>query len=364
MYRIHKYLACITTIFTITACSHPVETMPERKDIIDAVFASGNVASTNEYTVTAYTDGYLQSSFVAEGDTVKTGSRLFTLSNDVQQSQVQNASANYAYALQKQADGAPQIQQINIQIAQAVEQCKTDSINYARYQRLIKTNAVARADFEKVQLQYQNSAANVKSLEKSLADLKLTLSQNTENQRSQLTIQKQNNQYYSLQAAANGTVLTVYKKNGDLVRKGDALAKVGAGNLLAKLFIAEDDIQRVKPGMQLLISLNTDKNKLYKATISKIYPSFDEQQQSFIAEALFTEMPTSLKNNTQLQANIIVGEKKGALVIPTVYLDKSDNVTLKNGKQKVKVQVGIRNLDWTEITGGLSGHETIILPKN
>jgi len=43
---------------------------PQRKDITDAVFASGNIFDENEYTVTVADDEYLKKSFVKEGDKV------------------------------------------------------------------------------------------------------------------------------------------------------------------------------------------------------------------------------------------------------------------------------------------------------
>ena len=360
-----KYTRYLGLVFMVVlfSCRKSEEARVQRKDIIDAVFASGNIINTNEYLVEANTDGYLEQSFVSEGDTAFKSKPLFRLSNLVQVSQVANAAVNYDYAKIKSAANAPQIEQVKVQIVQAKQQCSTDSINFGRYQRLLKTQAVSQVDYDKVKLQFESDKDNIKVLEHQLADLQLNLALNRENAKSQLAIQEQNYRYNYLSAAINGVVLSVSKKQGDYVKKGDIIARIGAGKLLAKLFISEDDIDRVKLGQSLLISLNTDKLKSYKAILTKIYPSFDTDQQSFIAEASFTEMPAILKANTQLQANIIVTEKKNTLVIPTNYLDKNHQVELKEGDKKVEVQTGISNLDWTEIISGLQENDRILLSK-
>ncbi len=350
-------------LLVLASCHQTQETIPVRKDIVDAVFASGNIITKNQYSVTANSEGFLKDALVSEGDSVSSEQSLFHVFNNVQQSQVENAAVNYDYAKTKADLSAPQIQQYQLQINQAKEQAKTDSINFGRYQRLIKTKAVAQADYDKAQLQYQNDVANVRELQKQLEDLQKTLDLNTENAKSQLTIQQQTYQYNSVLAVAPGRVLNVYKKVGDYVKKGEAIATIGTGYLLIKLQITEDDIDRVKLGQDVLVSLNTEKDTVYKATISKIYPYFDDAAQSFLAEASFLQLPTVLKSNTQLQVNIVTGERKGALVIPTQYIDKDGMVTLKNGNKKVVVKTGIRNLEWTEITEGLNENEAIVMPK-
>jgi len=115
--------------------------------------------------------------------------------------------------------------------------------------------------------------------------------------------------------------------------------------------------------MKLVVSLNTEKDNLYNATISKVYPGFNNEQQSFVAEAVFEKVPENLKIDTQLQANIIVAEKKNALVIPSSYLDKNNQVILKADHKPRSFTMGIRNLEWTEILVGLNEGETIVFPK-
>jgi multidrug resistance efflux pump len=358
------------------ACSDKTQISPERRDMVDAVFANGNIDTKDGYKVIANADGYLKMAYVTEGDSIRAGQPLFRLSGEIQQAQVLNAKDNYVYALTNKAPGSPQLEQLELQIRQAQEKYRVDSINFRRYERLLPSKAVARIDYDNARLNMQASQTSLDVLEKNKADLQKTLALNTDNAQAQLRIQKENDKYYLLSSQASGVVLSVSKRAGELVRKGDLLGSVSAGHTYIKLFIAEDDIDRVRVGQPVLVSLNTEKNKVYGAILTKVYPSFDSSDQSFIAEADFTgtlpegavsadslSKPVGLKDGTQLQANIIINRKQNVLVIPTLYLEPGDKVMLAQGHREVPVKTGIRNLDYTEILEGLSAADQIIIPK-
>jgi multidrug efflux pump subunit AcrA (membrane-fusion protein) len=347
----------------LTACKHPETTSLQHKDIVDAVFGSGHMENYDQYSIMANTDGYLNKAYVVEGDTVKSNQRLFLLSNDVQKTQVSNALVNLDFARTNTSPRAPQIEQLKIQINQANDKLNVDSLNYQRYARLVKTQAVSTADYDNAKLTYQSSLSNLHVLQKNLADLQRNVDLSLKNAQSQYQIQQQNNDYNNLKSEGPGIIMNVTKKVGDYVKKGEAVALVGAGKPIIKLDIAEDDINRVKLGQEVLISLNSIKDAVFKAKVTKIYPAFNSTDQSFVVEATFTDNPGKVLNGTQLQANIIVQTKKNASVIPSYFLINGDYVLLKDSKEKKPVKTGIHTLEWTEITGGLNPGDVLVIPK-
>jgi multidrug efflux pump subunit AcrA (membrane-fusion protein) len=154
----------------------------------------------------------------------------------------------------------------------------------------------------------------------------------------------------------------VLKKCGGLVKKGEPIAEIGSGKYISKLFIVEEEINKLKLRNEVYIELNSEKNKSYLAYLSKIYPYFDTKEQSFIAEATFIEPIANLKSGTQLQANIKTKEKDNALVIPTEYLIPGDFI-LNKKNERIKVTVGFRNTEWIEILSGADDSTDILLPE-
>ncbi len=359
----YKLLPLILLLFAMS-CRRNNEVKPRHQEVVDAVFGSGHIENRDQYAVMANQEGFLKEVFVKEGDSVRKGEILYRIDGQVQQTQVANAMDNLKFARTNVAPSSPQVEQLKIQIVQAQTKATTDSLTYARYQRLVKTHAVSNSDMENAGVQYTASASNLEVLKRNLADLQHNLKNSVDNARAQYNIQSQNNDYYSVRAKADGIIFTLTRRVGDYIKKGDQMAEVGAGSPIIKLYIAEDDIRRVQPGQEALISLNSNKDSVYKALITKIYPAFDSNQQAFTVEASFQQIPPVLINGTQLQGNVILEDKKDALVIPSYYLLPGDSVLLKQNKEKRAVKVGIRTLEWTEILSGVGENDVLIQPKN
>ena len=345
-----------------SSCSRQTTVQPVQQAIVDAVFASGHIVTDDEYIVTANADGYLAQAFVKEGDVVQPNMPLFALANQVQTQQLVNAQANYDDALLKARPNSPQLAQLNLQVQQAALQRQTDEANYNRYARLVKTNAVSQADYERARLQFEAAKSNEFQLQKQIEELQATLALGVKNTQTQLAIQQENSGDYLLASSITGQVLTVLKQPGELVRRGEAVARVGGGQALAKLFVAEEDINRIAIGQRVVIALNTEKEVRHEALVSKIYPAFDVAEQSFIIEARFVTPPDRLFASTQLQANIIIANKQQALLLPAACLTGQNTVLLANNTT-TSIVTGIVTNEWVEVLDGLGPEQHVLVPN-
>jgi multidrug efflux pump subunit AcrA (membrane-fusion protein) len=353
----HILWACL-----LFGCAQANETiLPEQKEVTEAVFASGQVLYSDEYLVAANAEGFLKQVYAKEGDTVKAGTPLLVLSNEVQSFQAATALVNYEEALRNAGNTSPKIQQLEAQIAQLQHTLALDEKNYSRYAALLKSNAVSQLEYDKAKVQYESSQLQLDILNKSLSDLKSNLQASLKNAKSQLDIQRQYMGDYTIMAAASGLILDVMKQAGELVKRGEGIAKMGAGQLITKLYIAEEDINSIRLGQTVHLNLNTDKGRTFMAKVSKIYPAFNEKEQSFVIEVQFAEATPVLRHGTQVQANIIVAVKPHALLIPRKYLLKGNKV-LVNGAER-PVTVGMITKDWVEVSQGLDAGTAISLPQ-
>lgn len=123
----------LITLIAVFSCKSKQYYTVERKEIIDAVFASGKIETLNEYNITSQTEGYLKTNFILEGDSIKINQPLFQLVNDIQQIQENNALENYKNSKIKSTFNSPQIEKLKFQINQAKENKNIDSINLNRY---------------------------------------------------------------------------------------------------------------------------------------------------------------------------------------------------------------------------------------
>lgn len=361
MGKLILFPAALLIIF-ITGCKHQESIQPSKKNIVEAVFASGNIITENQYIITSQADGYLNQSFFKEGDSVKAGEVLFFIENNAQTAQLENAEIGYQNSLSNVSSNSAILQQLIAQRSQVKNKLETDSLNFIRYQKIVQSGAVSQIDYEKAKLSYENSKQDMASINNQILDTKNKLQLELSSNKTNLAIQQTASSYYKIKAEVEGMIFQIQKKRGELIKRGEPVAEIGSGKFVAKLFIGEEDINKLKLGQEVYIELNAEKSKSYKAHLSDIYPYFDSKEQSFIAEATFDEPIPHLKSGTQLQANIKTNEKANAMVIPAEYLLPGDFV-LDKKNERVKVTVGIRTTEWVEIVSGLDTSISIILPK-
>lgn len=361
--RTNSLLACIALFATmLVSCKKQESTTPVRKNIDDAVFASGYIEQENQYTVSASVEGIILSMPVNEGDNVSKNALIATIKSDIQNNQLEDASVVYNDASKNASANAPQLQQITTQINQAQQQLALDEKNYNRYKDLLAKKSVSQLDFEKVELQYKATQNNIIALQKSYNEAEDALKLYEQRSRVQLNSQKTVLNDYKLTTTLAGKIISVFKKQGELIRRGEAIAKIGSGAFIIKLLVSEDDITKIDIGKSVAITINTYPDKVFPAKVTKIYPGFDQTEQSYVLEAKFVELPDKMFSGTQLQANIEVGSRKNVLVIPTSYILKESYVKLKSGEER-KIITGSKNSDWTEVTSGITEKDVIVKPK-
>jgi multidrug efflux pump subunit AcrA (membrane-fusion protein) len=162
-----------------------------------------------------------------------------------------------------------------------------------------------------------------------------------------------------------GVVYEMYKQKGDFVTPGQPVALIGSGNMIARLMVDEEDLAKVQKGQKVWISLDAYPEKLFKATVQRTYPVLNKVEQSFRVDALLEEKIPGGIYGLNIEANIIIQEKKKVWVVPQKALRKGDSVeVLQNGKaSRIKIQKGLEDGEWVEVRSGLNASSRLILPQ-
>jgi len=336
----------ILAFLLLTSCGEKESTAPIKKNVQEVVFASGTMEMEDEYIVSALVDGLITSLEINEGNIIKQNQVIATLDNEVQRNKAKDEQIILDDSRINASPQSAQLQNLQSQINQAKEQLAFDKNNYLVYKELWDKKSVSKLDFKKMKLQYEASQNNLSGLEENYDDLQKSLNLAVHRNQVQLNTQNALLNDYLLKSNTSGQVLNVYKKPGELVRKGEAVAKIGKGDFIIKLFVSEEDITKIQLNQTVIVSINTYLDKTFKAKVSKIHPSFNESEQSYIIEAKFEELPDKLFSGTQLQVNIKTDKINDVLLIPTNYL-KNNKVQLENG-DVIDVEVGFSDSKWTE----------------
>ena len=347
---------------SIISCGKAVqETKPIRRDLIEMVFASGILEADDENKLTAQTDGFLIRVDFNEGDTVYPGELLAVIDNSQNVTNARSAQILSTIAQNNMRPDAPSLLQVSANIASAQAKYKLDQQQSDRYKRLYASNSVSELEYQNTMLTATTSKSTLDALQQQYNSLRITAQQQAVSQQSLANVNAIVKDQNQVRAIIRGKVYEKQKQLGDYVRKGDVIAVIANPKLIyAKLSVDETNMAKLKTGEEVIVKLNTNKDKTYRAVLREILPSFDTGTQSFLIKAYFTDSLDFRITGTQLEANIITSEKKNALVIPRDYLAYGNKVTLKNKKIQI-VKTGIISTDWVEILGGIDEKDILIL---
>lgn len=353
-----------TLIIAGVGCGNKENTVqPQFKQLTAAVYASGTLLPEQEYKVVPTVDGYLHEVYVKEGDKVSKGQLLFSISNEVHEVQEQGAGAVVEYTQATVTEGAPMFKELEARMEVARIKKEQDELQYNRYKKLLEEDAISKSAYEKYYLQYQASLKDYQNLQRQYEQQKLSGRLQLQQAQNQLQVSRAQQNVGRMKSFIDGIVYDIYKKQGDLVNPNQPLALIGAGDMIAKLSVDEDDLDKVYEGQQVLITMDAYEDKVFKAHIKKVYPVLNKVEQSFRVDAVFDEtLPVGIYG-LNLEANIVIAENKEVMVIPRSALLKGDSVWVKKDKEEVKVpvQTGIADDQWVEIKSGLDKSSTIIV---
>jgi multidrug resistance efflux pump len=361
MKRIIKHSLYLIPL-VLLSCGSKKGIQPELKDVKELIFASGVINWDDAYNLTAQTDGILTSVNFDLGDTVSQGTVMATIDNKSNLINTQSAKQLLGISAQNISADAPALKQLEQNILSAENKYNQDKTQADRLASLIKINAVSQVEYENGKLAAENSLAQLNALKNQYQSLLLQAQQQYINSNNQLKNSEVILGYNQLIAPQGGTVIKQLKANGDYVRKGDIIAIISnPNNVEAVLNVDENSIGKIKPGQNVFIKLNTAKEKNVTGKISEIIPAFDEKTQSFICKVKFTDPLEFNLYGTQLEANILVGEKKNALLIPRSYMGYGNKVNVKGKDKPVIIKPGIISTEYVEILEGIT-QDDIILP--
>ncbi len=349
------------TVTTLLSCGPKQEKIrPSSVTITESVYASGIVKSRNQYQVYSPVNGLIQQIFVSEGDTVKKDDPILRVTSETARLNSENAQLAADYSTTgANADKLNELQ-ANIQFLKSKMQ--NDSILVVRQRNLWEKQIGTRNELDQRELSYKNDVATYKAALFRFKDLQKQLTFNEAQAKNNLQLSKTTVGDFTIKSQVNGTIYSLGKETGEMVNTQSPVAVIGStGEFFLELQVDEYDFDKIIPGQRVLITMDSYKNKVFEATISRIIPFLNDRTRSFTVEAQFNKLPPSLYPNLTVEANIILQTKENTLTIPAGYLLNDSLVMMPSGEKK-KVVTGLKDYQKVEIISGLTKEDEIIKP--
>lgn len=344
-----------------SACQSSEETIkPEIKPVSQSVYASGIIKSENQYQAYSTVSGIILEIYVQEGDSVKAGQPILRVSNEVQQLNLENARLNDEFNNLSANQG-----KLN-EAAESIDflrnKMKNDSSLFARQQKLWEQNVGTKIELEQRELAFQNSKNAYHAAIIRYNDLKRQLNFASKQAKKNLNISQSQAQDFIVKSQMDGVVYNLNKSVGELVSPQIPLATIGANNrFILEMQVDEYDILMLKPGQKVIVKLDSYKDEVFEAKVSKINPLMDERSKTFLVEAQFIKYPDRIYPNISFEASILIKSKDKALLIPRKYL-LNDSTVLKANGDTTRVKTGLKDYQMIEILSGINKDDELKKP--
>jgi len=280
-----------------------------RSPVIDAVYATGIVETTMMVQIAPKTIGRIIYYPVEEHMTVKRGDVLLRMESQEAEARIADAKAR-------------------VELAEREARRAAD---------LLRTGAGTAQNNDRAQAELRSARAALKV---------------AEDQSSNMIIRSPD----------NCTVIFRDAEVGELITAGQTVLWLDCSGIKRiTADVDEEDINKVRPGMEVKIGLSSATGDMYDGVIERITPKGDTANRSYRVRIALPR-DTALKIGMTVEANIITGETVEAVIVPARSVRGGELFIVdQNGRLRLMpVKVGRLDSNNAEITEGLEGGEDVV----
>ena len=287
---------------------------PEKRDITEAVYASGMVKSHEQYYVYPETAGVIIQIFKKEGDTIHAGEALLEQKNDL--SKIDRDNAQLVSRYNNMVDNPERINELKYSYESAERKMINDSLMYFRQKKLFSQGVGSLVELEQRELAFQTSKTLWQSAAMRYRDMEKQLTLLQKQSQNNLIKSTSLNSDFILKSKINGKVYSILNEPGEYISPQKPVAVIGRSDFYLELSVDEYDIEKVDTGLVVLVNLDSYADTVFEAKVSRIVPVMNDKTKTFMIEAEWVEHPKQLFPFMTAEANIIVSRHQNALTIP------------------------------------------------
>lgn len=384
-----------------------------KRTIVETVNASGKVYPEVEVKVSPDISGEIVDLTVQEGDSVSKGQVLARIYADVYSSQRDQAAAQVSQSQASVANSAAALESLRAQLEQA-------KLVYNRNKQLYEDKVISKSEFEQYETQLRTAQAQFNAAQQNIRALQAGVQSN----RTQLEMANKNLGRATIVAPMSGVISMLNVKKGERVvgtaqMAGTEMMRVAdMSKIEVRVDVGENDIVKISIGDEADVEIDAYNNRKFKGVVTQIASStktgavatssndvtnyevhirLDPASYADLQEPgkpkkfpfrpgmnASADIKTKRKDNviavpiTAVAARVkgsdqnIDQKKKEAKrgkdeseeaeeVVASDELEEVVFVVNKEGKvEKKVVKTGIQDINYIEITSGLTGNEQIV----
>ncbi|EGB13304.1 efflux transporter, RND family, MFP subunit [Pseudodesulfovibrio mercurii] len=333
-----------------------------RGDVQETVLATGTLTAFKQVSVGAQASGQVNSLKVELGDAVKEGDLIAEIDAQSQENALRIAEAD--------------LEKIKAERAAKVATLQQAQSEYTRQQKMLKSKATSRQDYEDAQATLAETRADIASLDAQIVAAAIDV----DTARVDLG-------YTKITAPMDGVVVAVVTKEGQTVNAAQSTPTIvklaQLDTMTVESEVSEADVVHVKPGQKVYFTILGEPDNKYEATLRSIEPApssiltdddgttTSSSDEAIYYNALFdvANPDHKLRISMTAEVTIVLDEARNVLLIPESALGDKDKqghysvrVLTQDNRAEVRgVRTGLSDSVNIQVLDGLTEGDLVIL---
>jgi len=329
--------------------------------------ATGTVKSEKTVMVSPKVMGYIQAIYVKEGDRVKKGQKLVSISSPEINAKVKMAEAGLKATMQAKTEVQAHLREAMDALEAAKAQYHLAEVTYKRFKNLVKTESVSQQEFDQVEAKYKAAKAGLSRAQEMIKVIKAKEAQvdaQIKAAQSQVAEAKSYLNYTLVRSPIDGRVVNKMIDTGNLIAPGRPILSL-ADEKDYRLYVSvEESLHNlIKEGDPVTVIFSS--KAPFESKVVQVVPDVDPRTRTFMVKVMIPPDLQGIRPGMFGRAVFQLPEKKTYLVpakavIQRGQLEFTYVVTPDNLCQMRLIKLGKRYGDKIEVLSGLEEGEKII----
>lgn len=337
-----------------------------RGDLVVPILCDGVLEPAPGGELRALDTATVSAVLVHDGDRVRKGETLVALESPVLSEKAREARAEALRLSAEKTQAASDADRARGEVADRRRDLEAD-------RRLFAEKAVTRSALDASEAAFRDAEERLRSAEARLAsldggagggpsrvELVRASARDLEGRAGALTIR----------APRDGIVYALPRKTGEVVAPGQIVAGVAdPGVRIVRARVDQPDLPRIAPGQRMRVTFDGLPERKWEGTIARVSPDLREVGGREVSDVLgeVRDATRELPPNASVNVEVVVGERKGALLVPRAALqrDGESRYVFVPGDGRARrrdVGIGLMGLTSVEVTSGLAEGDVVLLP--
>ncbi|MBW1660012.1 MAG: efflux RND transporter periplasmic adaptor subunit [Deltaproteobacteria bacterium] len=329
--------------------------------------ATGTVKSEKTVMVSPKVMGYIQAIYVKEGDRVKKGQKLVSISSPEINAKVNMAEAGLKAAMQAKVEVQAHLREAMDALEAAKAQYHLAEVTYNRFKNLVKTESISQQEFDQVEAKYKAAKAGLSRAQEMIKVIEAKEAQvdaQIKAAQSQVAEAKSYLNYTLVRSPIDGRVVNKMIDTGNLIAPGRPILSL-ADEKDYRLYVSiEESLHNlIKEGDPVTVIFSS--KTPIETKIVRVVPDVDPRTRTFMVKVMIPSDIQGIRPGMFGRAIFRLPEKKTYLVpskavVTRGQLEFTYVITPDNLCQMRLIKLGKRYGDKIEVLSGLEEGEKII----